>query len=260
MLNTHDCAAHRRPNRTVRFQSTECTLVVYSNDTNTTSEEERKSSQWYKVADIRKFQSNNESLIRKYRALVRSRQRLDRRDVSTNERVVSTTMEIEEEMRGLEDNFSILSQLLHKRRLAESYRGVLNEQLRQKNLWNQGGHANKPFFLDSDMIRKVSVNNSMKSKIIGEKLGEEDAAFVWKLKNNTQLCKGSFIQNNKHVNKIDCKQPERKSTFRKADASMSMVQNTCSKKAKGTGSSLIRKSQISYIAAIHSTCSVRLTI
>jgi hypothetical protein len=162
-----------KSNQKVRFNIDETTTI---NDSFCPSFEDGTSCD--EEADIRTIQNNNENLIKKYRALIRINPSLSGNKEHRTSTLAKQRKLMNEELRGLEDHLSTLSSLLYKRRVAACCQGVLNEQLRQKNLWKNGVHNDRPFILDSELVRKVSANNSMKSKMMAYSFGLADAAYV----------------------------------------------------------------------------------
>lgn len=237
-----------RPNCRVRFQPARCTKIVHPDETSQILVE-RKHLVWYQPSDIQHFQFNDETLIRKYRSIVRSNQRLGRNNLED----VESEKKIEDEMRGLEDNFSILSQLRHQRRLADARGGVLTEQERQRDLWAKGVNASQSFVLDVEMLRNVYASSSMKSKLIAYSLGQSDAAIARKFQNESPIsCR--VLRSNRNIGNI---QEEMKSTLRK---DRNHTSPTFNKKTECTASSILRQQQIRHIHALHAVGSTRVSI
>lgn len=231
-----------RQTRRVRFQPRNCTTFVGSNQTSHTLKDS-KHLVWYQAADIKKFQTNDDLLIRKYRSFVRNNQRLGRNMSNDMEK-----MEMEAEMRGLEENFNILSQLRHQRRLEDSCRAVLIEQQRQRDLWSNALKDDQAFLLDVELVRKVYSSSAMNAKLIAYSLGRADAAFARQFQKNSKDCKiGTKIEETKSALQRDSAQHHIKPKKEK------MITNA-------TASAILRQRHLGHINALNVAVATRVSI
>ena len=243
-----DQLSEKRLNRRVRFQSAQRTTFIRSSETSKTIEN-LKNSIWYQPADIQKFQWHDEMLIKKYRSIVRNKQRMGR--INLKEIDILTT-EMESEMRGLEDEFNVLAQQRYQRRLYDSCRAVLVEQERQRDLWSNDSNANQSFLLDAEMIRKVYADSSRNSKLIAYSLGLSDAAFVRQFQKNSPIHDDAFRNGTN-------KKRETKMTLQKDRAPLAHKSKIEKENTKRTASSLLRQRQLSHINALNAVGATLLT-
>jgi hypothetical protein len=243
-----------KSNRQVRFHQME---FKYIDDSHCkTYEEEQPHTSWYEPADIRMIQNDNEKLIRKYRALIRINPSNGKYKEARSYDFEKQRKKMEDEMRGLEDHLSILSHLLYKRRVAACCQGVLNEQLRQKNIWEHGLHSDRPFILDVDLIRKVSVNNSMKSKMMAYSLGQVDESFVRQEQHNAGEVESVYVENRQAIVVTQ--------SFRTyicdGNIPQMSVQKAASTRAKATASSVLREHVLRNTYSSNLSSDVRMTV
>jgi hypothetical protein len=238
-------------NRRVRFQPALCTTFVRSDVTFQTLAE-CKHLVWYQPADIQKFQCNDEILVKKYRAFVRNNQRLGQ----TKSKYIEK-LGMETEMRGLEDEFNLLAQMRHLRRLEDSCRAVLMEQERQWDLWSKDENTKQSFILDAEMIRKVYSNSSMNSKLIAYSLGRSDATFARQFQNDSPICE--YVSRN-HNSTVVNKNRKTKSTLQRDRDQMPFKSKEEKKSTNVTASSILRQLQLSHIHTIHTAGTTRVSI
>ena len=240
--STESTGRNHLPNRHVRFQPARYTMSLTSGGTSQTLEE-CKRLVWYQPADFQNFQNNNEILIQKYRSALRNNHRLGRTKLKDIEKL---EMEIEAEMRGLEDNFDVISGLRHQRRLADSVSAVLIEQERQRDLWSKDASANSSFLPDAEMIRKVYSISSMNSKLIACSLGRSDAIFARQFQKLSPICDYVLHKNNN----IGTEKGETKSTLQRDRAQISLKSRKEKRRMDVTASSILRQRQLDRINAL----------
>ena len=247
-----------KTNRQVRFRPAHHTTFIDSEETSETLKE-LKTLVWYQSADITRFLRSNEILIRKYRSIVRQSQRKQRTELIATGIEDSFLKEMEVEMRGLEDNFSTISQMRHRQRLENSRRGVLIEQERQRDLWSKSAKEYQAFVLDVEMMRKVCSSNSTSSELIAHSLGRSDAAFTRQLRNMSPNQCDIYRQNNCNI-----ETSKLETTSARHNAKPRILTDGASnegmERTKATASSILRQLQLRHIQALFTANTKRVSI
>jgi hypothetical protein len=236
----------------VRFHPTKCTAFMIPNES-FQSIEECKHLLWYQHDDIQKFQRNDEMLIKKYRTLVRNIQRLGRTKLNNIE-----INEMEAEMRGLEDDFTVLSHLRHQRRLEDSFYAVMIEQERQRDLWSKNSKDSHSFLLDVEMVQKVYSSSAMSSKLIAYSLGRADATFARQFQKISPTYKYTLLKDGR----VGTKNMETRSSSQRNRAPLQTKEENAITTI--TASSILRQRHLGHINghinAFHVTGATRVSI
>ena len=155
---------------------------------------------WYNTEDFKKFRSDDKRLMKVYRNLLKQKQRIpvgemdDENMKFIDEKIVN----LEDEIRGLEDYKSVRANIDFKHRRHACCDAVMKEQAKQQKLFRFQQKRMKindettdditwssarEFVLDVTSIRKCVLNTSMKSKLLAFTLGLADADYVRQMNN-----------------------------------------------------------------------------
>jgi hypothetical protein len=194
-------------------------------------------------------------LIKKYRTLVRNIQRLGRTKLNNIE-----INEMEAEMRGLEDDFTVLSHLRHQRRLEDSFYAVMIEQERQRDLWSKNSKDSHSFLLDVEMVQKVYSSSAMSSKLIAYSLGRADATFARQFQKISPTYKYTLLKDGR----VGTKNMETRSSSQRNRAPLQTKEENAITTITATGSSILRQRHLGHIIghnnAFHVTGATRVSI
>jgi hypothetical protein len=173
---------NKRSKRRVQFNAVECTVHTIERIEYT---EQMKELLWYQPSDCKVFRSNDKTLMKTYRRLMkRMHQTIDVEEMSMLKMQIE---QMEDETRGLENYRSLRANLDDKHRRISCCHAVLKEQERQRALYQfqrprlfdtDFDDWSSQFILDETLIRNCVLDTSMKSKLLAYTLGLSDASYV----------------------------------------------------------------------------------